>query len=349
MIDQLSLKNFQSHKSSRFVFDKGVNIIIGPSDKGKSAVIRALKLVIWNQPNGDSYRSWWGGDTRVEVLVDANTIERRRTNSFNGYIVNASSEFSAIKTDVPDEIKELLNMNEVNLQQQLDSAFLLSSTSGEVARYFNKVANLDKIDLGTSNITTWINKLKTEISYKENDYSANKQKLATFDYLEKFEIDVEVLEETERQLTNKQNKKKQLKLLVSKMVSLKDEIVEEEKLASLSPLLTNVLAFIEKKKDECQRWTRLSRLLNDYIAVCFHIEENKVLQSMGKSVDSFLALYRTKESTSIEADRLKKHVAKMKMCERDISITNAEMKTKHTLFESEMGDVCLLCGQTIKH
>jgi len=46
MINSLTIQNFQSHKNTTLEFDNGINIIIGQSDSGKTAIIRALNWVI---------------------------------------------------------------------------------------------------------------------------------------------------------------------------------------------------------------------------------------------------------------------------------------------------------------
>ena len=68
MIQSLALKNFQSHKDTLIKFDPGVNVIVGSTDSGKSAIIRALRWLVWNRPIGDKMRSNWGGET--EVIID---------------------------------------------------------------------------------------------------------------------------------------------------------------------------------------------------------------------------------------------------------------------------------------
>ena len=37
-------------------FDSSLNVIVGPSDQGKSAIIRALKWALYNEPSGDFYK-----------------------------------------------------------------------------------------------------------------------------------------------------------------------------------------------------------------------------------------------------------------------------------------------------
>ena len=89
MIKKLNILNFQSHKDTSLSFAPGVNVIVGASDSGKSAIIRALRWLIWNRPVGDAFRSHWGGETQVVVVTDElDTITRLKEKSGNYYFIN---------------------------------------------------------------------------------------------------------------------------------------------------------------------------------------------------------------------------------------------------------------------
>ena len=49
-VRRITLENFQSHKHTEMEFGPELNVIVGPSDSGKSAIIRALKWVMYNEP-----------------------------------------------------------------------------------------------------------------------------------------------------------------------------------------------------------------------------------------------------------------------------------------------------------
>lgn len=51
---KLRIQNFQAHKDTTIEFDR-IATIVGPSDIGKSAVLRALKWVAKNEPKGISF------------------------------------------------------------------------------------------------------------------------------------------------------------------------------------------------------------------------------------------------------------------------------------------------------
>lgn len=144
MITSLYLSNFQSHPATKLEFHPGVNAIIGPSDSGKTSILRALRWVCYGQPRGDSFRRHGTKKTQVDVEVDETVISRVRSASKNLYQVG-DLELTSFH-DLPEEVTDLLRMEAINLQQQMDAPFLLCETSGEVARYLNKITDLSIID-----------------------------------------------------------------------------------------------------------------------------------------------------------------------------------------------------------
>jgi DNA repair exonuclease SbcCD ATPase subunit len=255
MIKSLEILNFQSHEKTKLNFHDGVNVIVGRSDSGKTAIIRALRWASRNKPSGDSIRSNWGGVTNVIIKTEEGII-RRIKDKKDTYELNLHKQsdlvFHAFGTTVPEEIVTFLNLNEINIQYQLDTHFLLSKTSGEVAQYFNKVAKLDIIDKTTDNINKAIRDLKSDIKYKENDIKSKEEKLKEFDYLDKMEAEIEVLENIDNHLTSVKNKYRKLQEL---RTSIK---VTETKIARTSQRLkmekeVNVLLILYRDKKSVEK------------------------------------------------------------------------------------------------
>lgn len=204
MIKNIKINNFQSHKNTDIQFHEGVNIIVGESDSGKSAILRALRWLVYGKPRGDGFRSHWGGDTEVSIEVDNYNIARIKTNSDNLYILKNKDtdevlEFRAIGTDIPAEIIKVLNLKEGNLQQQLDRPFLISETPGEVASHFNRMAKLEKIDIGLKNIQSKIRSTDQEILYKTEQLKKDKEEYLSYSYIKEAEEDIVVLEDQVKQ------------------------------------------------------------------------------------------------------------------------------------------------------
>ncbi len=208
MIKSLDLFNFQSHRETHIDFSNGINMIVGPSDSGKSGIRRGIEWVVFNRPSGDQYRSWWGGETRgIITLDDGREVHRVKDKSKNLYILKTpmgmgmkEQEFKAMGTDVPDLIREALNLPPLNFQGQMDPpGFLLGMNSGEVARVLNKVASLDGIDTSFKQITSWKRENDRDLRKEKEDLESITEDLREFENLDEQEKDFQELEEMERE------------------------------------------------------------------------------------------------------------------------------------------------------
>lgn len=149
MLQSVTIKNFQCHLESHLDFSVGVNAIIGQSDSGKSAILRAISWVLTNKPSGTGFINMLSdGDCVVKLtFTDGTTIERARGTTTNYYKLNDTETFTAIGQGVPEPIQRVINMNEVNILGQLDRVFLLSDSPGQIAQRLNEVSALSIIDV----------------------------------------------------------------------------------------------------------------------------------------------------------------------------------------------------------
>ncbi len=173
MLQTIQIHNFQSHENSQLDLSPGINTLVGDSDCGKSAVMRAILWAITNSPQGDAYVSDWtktpkGKQTSgaaTYVAIDTNpqkdggkfSVVRKRSPEFNGYEVfdgSDNTQFEALRTDVPREVSQCFNIGPVNIQRQMDPPFLIASTPGEAARFINQLVNLTDIDEAQTEINS---------------------------------------------------------------------------------------------------------------------------------------------------------------------------------------------------
>lgn len=175
MLQTIQIHNFQSHENSQLELTPGINTLVGDSDCGKSAVMRAILWAITNSPQGDAYVSDWTKTPKGKQMAGASTsvvidtapvrgegkfsvIRCRRTSpDFNGYEVFDGSDavqFEALRTDVPSEVSRCFNIGPVNIQRQMDPPFLIASTPGEAARFINQLVNLTDIDEAQTEINS---------------------------------------------------------------------------------------------------------------------------------------------------------------------------------------------------
>ncbi len=262
MIKSIGLHNFQSHKDTRLEFHKGVNVVVGNSATGKTAILRALKWVMFNKPKGDSFRSHWGGDMAVDLAVDNGIVARTKSKTTNGYSLNGES-YKAFGQGVPDEITTALNMDSVNVQYQFDTHFLLSNSPGEVAQYLNRIVGLDAIDRGMSNIASKSRKIEQELSYAKKMLEEDEERLTGFDYLAEAEKDIDQLEKLQEEQQNLLNKKTKLFLLIGEVEIVENNLVDIPDLEKAFDNVERIARLEEKWKMATDKQDDLIQLLNN--------------------------------------------------------------------------------------
>jgi exonuclease SbcC len=346
MIKQLSITNFQSHRDTSLDFVDGVNVIVGESDSGKSAILRALRWCIWNRPTGDAMRSWWGGKTSVEIFTDDAHVVRLRDKE-NEYILG-DSHFKAVSTDVPQEVAQVLNLNEINLQTQLSQPFLLSNSAGEVAQFFNKVAHLEKIDTATQKINSAIRELTTDIKYKDIEIGKQEEELKQYEHLEKFEAEVEALEELDKQYLLLIQKEAKISNLIE---SIKDTTAQIKEYLPMLDLEETVDKLLKSREENIQKFierTSLAKLLNAIKSNQLAINRQNELLKLEPDVIAIFTNMEKQDQLEMKLGDFAMDVNELVSIDNRIFAAENLIKVLQKQFDKEIGDVCPLCGQTIK-
>lgn len=87
------LENFQSHLDSQFTFADGLNVLIGQSDSGKTAVIRGIRWALFNQPRGTDFIRAGSDFVRVTIQFESgDRLIRERTASKNRYMIKKNGQ-----------------------------------------------------------------------------------------------------------------------------------------------------------------------------------------------------------------------------------------------------------------
>lgn len=296
MIEKIILHNFQCHKDVTLELGRST-VLLGDSDCGKSAVLRALYWVIYNNPLIDRpapqnfYVSYWAQKktksgfkfkddeyTSVTVIVDGHTIERKRSNTFNGYYVDGVM-YEALRTNVPEEVTNIFNIASASVQQQMDSPFLLTATPGEASQYLNSLAHLECVD----EILTIAKKKALDTSAKvdsTNEEIAQLEKeISTYGWVSK----AEVLYDKATKLTPKIEK------LKTQLDAINKTIAEYKSI----PNYPEIPKWLEGKDFESQinKLQMDIDLVNRYIGAC------KVINSIAPTLRS---LSRLKEPRQLD-------------------------------------------------
>jgi len=125
MISSLTLKNFQSHVSSEFKFSKGINVIVGDNDSGKSSVIRAIKLALFNEPkNSNNYIRYTEKEFEIVLKMDSFSIKRNKGTKINQYTLDdpevpIHEVYNSIGQNIPKLILDKTGVSKLSLDKDL--------------------------------------------------------------------------------------------------------------------------------------------------------------------------------------------------------------------------------------
>ena len=198
MIERMQIVNFQKHEKFRVIFDEKITTIVGPSDTGKSSILRALRWVAFNRPLGDGFVHHEKDRCSVKVWVNGRRIERRKTKRENCYLVDGK-KLSAVGTEVPEEVQRLLNVTPENFQGQHDPPFWFSMTAGEVAKRLNAIVDLEVIDRSASWLLSNLRKTRTEQDVIARRLKEAEDEADKLSYVEDLVEDFERVRDQQRQ------------------------------------------------------------------------------------------------------------------------------------------------------
>ena len=219
MLKELNIRNFRSHENTKLEFSTGINCIIGNPDSGKTNILRSLAWLLTNRPLGIRMQS----DTTTEDVVvklefdNGSWVSLSKNKKWSKYSTYLDEELKAIGSDVPDVISSIANMSELNMQRQLDKPFLICSSPSEVAKLFNRITKLEKIDKAVSLLTTDINSENKRIKILESQALELSEKIEEMGDLKEMaedNEDIQELEEKETKLADKSNRLQSLLTLI---------------------------------------------------------------------------------------------------------------------------------------
>ena len=202
MIQKLTLKNFEAHKDTLIDFENGVTIIKGNSNAGKSSLFRALRFVLLNEPGGEDFINFTENETEVTLQYNNHIVTRAkaRGNKRNEYIVDGKV-LKAFGQGVPDEVKQVFGLSEINYEWQFDKRpFLLAETGGYIAGKLNEIVNLDLIDISLKNIEQKRRSVNKDIENVSKQLEDILPQIDSYSWIDKAEKELAIIENKEIEL-----------------------------------------------------------------------------------------------------------------------------------------------------
>jgi len=322
------LENFQSHKYSVIHFDEGLNVILGPSDSGKSAIIRAIKWALYNEPAGDYFMREGESKTSVTLLFSDNTkVKRLRTRSKNQYILYLKDGEEIILegfgTSVPEEILEATDIKKIkldsdssasiNLGEQLEGPFLLSEKTSTRAGAIGRLIGVNIIDDALKDTLKDIRNLNNRRKMMEERISKIQDELKEYDYLDQLEKSLEAVENLRRIIAAKTKKKEILNQCLIKYESLKGEISQLNQtldrlksLEDIDPIIETIDKNINSYKYLRLKNTQYKNSREEIKKTDFILDKltgleeiDQILKDFSELNNRFKILYNIKESLTL--------------------------------------------------
>ena len=370
MIISVEIWNLESHKHSRFEFGPALNLLCGPSDSGKSSVLRAICLAAYNRWNDDMLRI--GAKTaRVVVTTDRGTVDVERGQNVHKWVVSWMEEGQARcetytkigRGNVPEKATWVMGMPKIevagteslpNTMYQLDKPFLLSEFEGKacsssvVAQVVDEVSGL----IGLENLQREINldltrnkRRATELEERETGLHKKKADLSATDHLPKQAA------QARKDLNN-----------------INRYIARLRETESMKASIANLLAMIQASAAHCQVLPVLKEqetLLAEVFSWNTRLQQTQQLQqqieALRKEIDATASepcgLDRAQEdlgwcvvnlprlSTLMHIyDSVRSCQDDMMSANRSISGYNTDVTTLKSVLKREIGDNCPLCG-----
>jgi hypothetical protein len=145
MLTRIALKNFMSHVETTLDLVAGLNVITGPNNCGKSAIVAAIQLVCRNHLTGDVVMRHGAKECAVTLWTDdGHEITWRRKGKDTSYVIDGT-EHNRLKGKPPEVLHSILKLPEIEEGEQAfdlhfglqkEPIFLLDEAGSKAAKFF---------------------------------------------------------------------------------------------------------------------------------------------------------------------------------------------------------------------
>jgi hypothetical protein len=337
LIRSVLIRNFQAHKRIKLDFDPGVNSIVGPSDVGKSAVLRAIRWVVFNRPLGEAFIRDGATSCLVRIETDEGRVVRNRDDGTNGYRLG-KQVLLASRGEVPDVVSSVLRLSDVNFQWQHDGPFWFCNTAGDVSRQLNTIVDLSLMDDVLSRLATRARKARAEVSVVEDRVKDARQRRAALSCVPVMSEHLDEVEQAYKECIKTSECKSKLAVALTEV---SDHSKRAERLASVAHGGENVVVAGELWAGKAAKRGRLEGLLSEAVVkkreASIKVPETSELDGLGTVAAAAEKAVSDLAGAVLTAQRLLV----------DWELAKEKEKASKAEFLNRMGTVCPLCGNKI--
>lgn len=280
-IKRLIVDNFQSHKHTEVEFGPGLNVIVGPSDFGKSALVRALRWVLYNEPRGANFIRVGSKVCQVKVEMDDGSVvtRLRSTTGKNQYLLKRPGEdeliFEGFGNDVPVEVIQTTGIRkividerskvELNLGAQLEGPFLLAENGAIRAKVIGQLGGVHILDWAQRSVNTELHRLGEQEKRCQDELQQLSEALKSYEHLPQLQEKIEQIGILVHQIEDAAGKIEELTAIKSEWEENKRALAGvEQVLASMDQL--NQAEMGCRQLEKCSEEYR--NLVSLYMEIC---------------------------------------------------------------------------------
>lgn len=353
IIEKIVLENFQSHKKSEYELKQGLNVFIGKSSSGKSAIQRALAWVYENDGSNPRNYIRIGEDyAKVSIYLSNGFIISRlveaKKSGKNGYEVfnPMDGETQYYNTKSLPLIQEYLGFNylqidekksvPLNFQKQGMSWFMIGDgfTNSDRAKIIGAVYQTHYVDAVIKDFEAHTKKITSSIKEKKEDIQKIEGEIEKYDHLPQLEKTIQEVEQRLAKLQALQERVDQAKAIVQEREQIEKQIENDEKLIQSLQFIPiaeqrfdDLTHKVEQQKKVVQLTNELSNILMEYK------KEQQIVQTYAhiEVAEQRLNDLQGKVQTYTE---LRDKYEKATQLEKEQMMIQEQMKQCHTVIES---------------
>jgi exonuclease SbcC len=360
----LHIQNFQSHVDTVINFQNGLNIIVGPSDAGKSAIIRALRKLIRDDPAGKDFINHRATECTITLTFEKNNIDytiiRKITTSKNLYYLN-DHEFGGFGREIPQEIQNVLEMFLIDLENcdqidlhfvdQHDAPFMVAKGSaGTRSKLLGRIGGLHILDRAISSVNRDTRTINAQLKEKAATKDEVQQKISMFPDLTGAESILKRLTDNLEELQNQQ----QLIDTLEREYALLNSVITQGKQAKarISTLPTIQVDF-EAIRAQSRQFQELENLQNRLIDIDTRISQ--LISTIPKEISINLDCIINQQVQIQELENLEKIyielISKITATEKEQLSRGQELQQLQQEWITTLRElkICPTCKQSTEH
>ncbi len=285
-ITKVRIENFQSHADTEFDLSPGINLIVGSSEGGKSAILRAINFALHNEPRGDDFIRMDETETRVSVWWSDGCYLCRIKGERNSVLIRDKDGFEQtldrIGTTLPKEALDVLGFPPIDDESgpiayadQHQPLFLVTLSASELPRTISRLTGIDDFEAAAEILNKQANAANKQIkdsTKRIENYNIQLKKYENLDdqldHLSAMEDIAEKIDEMSSSAESAKSLKNNYEELMKIGRAAYKSLKKAENIAQFSPKLKEIGVSVSQIENA-------QSLLNDYETINYLEKEAK--------------------------------------------------------------------------